>query len=218
MLWMCCCMDVYPPRYGCSCQPSFWNFVRNLGYSQAISDDEMRWLRLHTQPIFISHQCYIYKRCLTTFICCGCAYGCVPTTLLLEFCQKSGLLPGNKWWWNEVLEAAHPTHIHLTSMLYIKSVWQPLHAVDVHMDVSPPRYGCSCRPTFWNFVRNLGYSQAISDVEMQCLRLHTQPISSHINCIYLKGVWQPLHAVDVHMDVFPPRYGCSCRPSILEFC
>ena len=25
--------------------------------------------------------CYIYKRCLITFICCGCAYGCVPTTL-----------------------------------------------------------------------------------------------------------------------------------------
>jgi hypothetical protein len=76
-------MDVYPPRYGCSYRPSFWNFARNLGYSQAISDDVMRWLRLHTQPIFISHQCYIYKRCLTTFICCGCAYGCVPTTLWL---------------------------------------------------------------------------------------------------------------------------------------
>jgi hypothetical protein len=86
-------MDVFPPRYGCSCRPTFWNFARNLGYSQAISDSEMRWLRLHTKPIFISHQCYIYKRCLTTFICCGCTYGCVPTMLwlwmpthLLEFC------------------------------------------------------------------------------------------------------------------------------------
>ena len=74
-------MDEFPPRNGCSCRPSFWNFVRNLGYSQAISDGEMWCLRLYTQPSFISHQCYIYKRCLTTFICCGCAYGCVPTTL-----------------------------------------------------------------------------------------------------------------------------------------
>ena len=119
-------MDVSPPRYGYSCRPSFWNVVRNLGYSQAITHGEMRCLRLYTQPIFISHQCYIYIRCLTTFICCGCAYGHVPTTLwllmptkLLEFCQKSGLLPGDKWRWNAVIEAAHPTHIHLTSMLYI---------------------------------------------------------------------------------------------------
>jgi len=119
-------MDVYPPHYGCSCRPSFWNFVRNLGYSQAITHGEMRCLRLHTQPIFISHQCYIYKRCLTTFIWCGCAYGCVPTTLwllmptkLLEFCQKSGLLPGDNTRRNAVIEDAHPTHVHLTSMLYI---------------------------------------------------------------------------------------------------
>ena len=72
---------------------SLWNFATNLGKSQRICDGEMRWLRLLTQPIFISHQCYIYIRCLTTFICCGCAYGCVPTTLwplmptkLKEFC------------------------------------------------------------------------------------------------------------------------------------
>jgi hypothetical protein len=123
-------MDVSPPRYGCSCRPSFWNVVRNLGYSQAITHGEMRCLRLrlrlHTQPIFISHQYYIYKRCLTTFIRCVCIYGHVPTTLwllmpiyVLECCQKSGLLPGDNSWWNAVIEAAHPTHIHLTSMLYI---------------------------------------------------------------------------------------------------
>jgi len=120
-------MDVFPPCYGCSCRPSFWNFVRNLGYSKAISDGEMRWLRLHIQPIFISHQCYIYKRCLTTFICCGCAYGRVP-----------------------------------------------------------PRYGCSCRPSFWNFIRNLGYSQAISDSEIWWLRLYTQPLFISHQCYMYK--------------------------------
>jgi hypothetical protein len=122
MLWMC----IWMCPHHASCRPCFWNFVRNLGYSQAISDGEIGCLRLHTQPIFISHQSYIYIRCLTTFICCGCAYGCVP-----------------------------------------------------------PRYGCSCRPTFWNFARNMGYSQAISQGEMRCLRLHTQPIFiSHQSYIY----------------------------------
>jgi hypothetical protein len=188
-------MDVSPPRYGCSCRPSFWNIVRNMGHSQAISDGDLQWLRLYTQPIFISHQCYIYKRCLTTFICCGCAYWHVPTTLWLlmpvylpECCQKYGLLPGNKWWWNAVIEAAHPTHIHLISMLYIYKVFDNLymlwmciltcshHAMVAHADLP-----------FWNFARNVGYSQAISNGEMQWLRLHTQPIFISYQCyIYIR--------------------------------
>ncbi len=97
-------MDVFPARYDCSCWPSFWNFARNLGNSQPITHGEMRWLRLQIQPIFISHQYYIFKKCLTIFICCGYAYGCVPTTLrplmptkLLEFCYKSDQFSADKW-------------------------------------------------------------------------------------------------------------------------
>ena len=74
----------------------------------------------------IFSQCYVCKRCWTTFICCGCAYGCVPTKLrsltptkLVEFCYKSGQVSADVWWWNEVIEAVYPTHIHLTSILYI---------------------------------------------------------------------------------------------------
>jgi hypothetical protein len=92
------------------------------------------WLRLHTQPIFISHPYYIYKRYLTTIICCGCAYGCVHTTLrplmsteLVEFCHKSGQVSADIWWWNEVIEAVDPTHIHLTSILYIYKVFDNLY-------------------------------------------------------------------------------------------
>ena len=116
-------MDVSTPRYGRSCRPSFWNFATNLGKSQLIYDGKMRRLRLYTQPIFISHPYYIYKRCLTTIICCECAYGCVHTTLrplmlteLVEFCHKSGQVSADIWWWNEVIEAVDPTHIHLTSI------------------------------------------------------------------------------------------------------
>ncbi len=52
-----------------------------------------------------SHITIIYIMCLTTFICCGCAYGCVPTTSqqplmptkLVEFCHKSGQVSDDMW-------------------------------------------------------------------------------------------------------------------------
>ena len=72
---------------------------------------------------YSSHLNYIYKRCLTTFICYGCAYECVHTTLRplmstksLELCHKSGQVSADMWWWNAVIEAVDTTHIHLTSM------------------------------------------------------------------------------------------------------
>ena len=124
-------MDVSPPPYGRSCQPSLWNFATNLGKSQLICDGEMRWLRLWTQSIFISHQCLIYIQGVWQPLY---AVDVLPTTLwllvptkCLEFCQKSGLLPGNKWWWIVVIEAAQPTHIHLKSMSYVYKVFDYLY-------------------------------------------------------------------------------------------
>ena len=139
-------MDVSTPRYGRSCWPSFWNFVRNLGYSQAITHGEMRWLRLHTQPIFISHPYYIYKRCLTTFICCGCAYGSVSPPRTAAHADQACRILRQIWtslsWyvmvkWGDWGCRPNPysSHIHI---IYIKGVWQPLYAVDVHKDVYPP--------------------------------------------------------------------------------
>ena len=97
-------IDVSPPCYGRSCRPSLWNFATNLGKSRLISDSEKRWLRLQTHPPLISHHCYIYIRCLTTFICCGCALGCLPIMLwppmptkLVEFCHKSGQVSDDMW-------------------------------------------------------------------------------------------------------------------------
>ena len=127
-------MDVSPPRYGRPCRPSLWNFATNLGKSQLISDNKKRWLRLSTHPPLISHHCYIYTMCLTTFICCGCAYGCVPTTLrppmptkLVEFCQKSGQVSDDMWLWKVAIEAVDPSTTHLTSLLYIYKVFDNLY-------------------------------------------------------------------------------------------
>jgi len=105
-------MDVSTPRYGRSCRPSLWNFATNLGKSQLIYDGNEVIEAVDPTHIHLTSILYIYIRCLTTIICCGCAYGCVPTT----YCR-------------------------------------------------------SCRPSFWNFVRNLGYSQAITHGEMRWLRL-----------------------------------------------
>ena len=103
---------------------------------------------------------------MTTFICCGCAYGCVPTTLrplmptkLVEFCTQ--IWATLSWYvivkWGELGCWPNPysSHIHV---IYIKGVWQPVYAVDVNMDVSPPSYGRSCWPSLWNFATNLGKS------------------------------------------------------------
>jgi hypothetical protein len=74
-------MDVSLQHYSCSPSPSFWKSPRILGNSWATNDGEVQWLRLWTQSRLIPHQCQTHARCLTNFICSGCAYGCVLTTL-----------------------------------------------------------------------------------------------------------------------------------------
>jgi len=121
MLWMCTRMCPHHVTAAhadqtCGILPQIW---ASLSWYVMVKWGDWGY----TQPIFISHQCYICKRCLTTFICCGCAHGRVPTTLrprmptkVVEFCHKSGRVSADMWWWNEVIEAIDPTHIHLTSM------------------------------------------------------------------------------------------------------
>ncbi len=74
----------------------------------------------------------------------------------------------------------NPYSSHI-NVIYIKGIWQPLYAVDVHMDVSPPHYGRSCRPSVWNFATNLGKSQLICDDEMRWPRLY--PTHIHLTSI-----------------------------------
>ena len=76
MLWMCIWMCPHHIT-AAHVDQALWNFATNLGKSQMICDGKKQWLRLSTQPPLISHHCYIYIRCLTTFICCGCAHGCI---------------------------------------------------------------------------------------------------------------------------------------------
>jgi len=106
----------------------------------------------------------------------------------------------------------NPYSSHING-IYIKGVWQPLYTVDVHMDVSPPLYGCSCRPSFWNFARNMGYSQAISHGEMQWLRLYTQPIFISHQC-YIYKVFDKLYML--WMCIWMCTYHRRRSPTIVD--
>ena len=88
--------------------------------------------------------------------------------MIATTCSDWGCRPNPDW-----------SHINVRHM---KGVWQPSYAVDVHMDVSSPHYGCWCWPSFWNFGRILGNAHTITDGEMRWLRL----------CRYLSLVLAPL--------------------------
>jgi hypothetical protein len=90
-------MDASLQHYGCSHWPNFGKSPTNLVISWWTNDGKKQWLRLYTQSRLIQYQCQTHARCLTTFICSGCEYGCVLTTLwplsltkLWEVTEKSG--------------------------------------------------------------------------------------------------------------------------------
>ena len=57
------------------------NCPRIFGVYQVINNHVAPWLRLQTHSRRFPHPLQTYERCLATFICCGCAYGCVHTML-----------------------------------------------------------------------------------------------------------------------------------------
>jgi hypothetical protein len=74
-------MDASLQHSSSPCWQSFGNkSPRNLGNFRETNSGEVQWLRPLTQLKLIPHQCQTHARCLTTFICSGCEYGCVLTT------------------------------------------------------------------------------------------------------------------------------------------
>ena len=54
----------------------------------------VQWLRLQTQSSGLPHQYQTYITCFTIFLCCGCVYVSVLTTLLMVMPSKCLLLLG----------------------------------------------------------------------------------------------------------------------------
>jgi len=70
---------------------------------------------------------------------------------------------------------------------HIQSVWQPSYAVDVHMDVSSPHYGCPCWPSFWNLPRILCNSKATNQCIPHLYQMYTKCLSYLICCGWAYG-------------------------------
>jgi hypothetical protein len=108
-----------------------------FGVRQSWNHIVVSWLRLQTTTDCIPHPYWMYKKCFSTFICCGWAYGCTLT--LLYLCRwgpnfenlGSGravtTLRCNGWGFKPLLTASH------ILIRCIQSVLAPLYAVDRHM-------------------------------------------------------------------------------------
>ena len=104
----------------------------------------------------ITHQCHTYTRCLTTFICCGCAYGWVPT-ILRQLMMTNGPTPNRS---------------HL-NVIHMQGGWEPSYAVDGHMDLSSLSRPRSHWSIFGSQAWILGNCQATICRVVWCLRLWT---------------------------------------------
>jgi hypothetical protein len=70
-------------------RPCFWKIARILVISWGANHIIVGWLRLWTHSRWLPHQCKTYVKCVTHFICCGCACGFVLTALPLCSCWPS---------------------------------------------------------------------------------------------------------------------------------
>ena len=95
----------------------------------------LKWfLRLHTHPKLLAHQCEAHIKCLNHFICSGGAYGTIsnplPSPLLIQILTvgwKLGSLLGYKPYHYAVVEAPYPYKAACTSMWSTYKVFEPLH-------------------------------------------------------------------------------------------
>jgi hypothetical protein len=95
-------------------------------------------------PLFASYNHIRYGMCLSTFICCGYAYGCTLTLLHLWMLPRLEMMAWlHCWGCRPPLTASH---IHNWCM---KSFWAPSYAVDRHMGALLHCYTWQSWPKCW---------------------------------------------------------------------
>jgi hypothetical protein len=121
-------------RYHCFCCPRFWQSAESLGHCWATNHTIMQWLRLHTHPKLLAHECGAHIRCLNHFICSGQACGTIGNPLqspllsqILTVSWKLGSLLGYKSYYYAVVEAPYQSKAACTSMWSTYKVFEPLN-------------------------------------------------------------------------------------------
>ena len=142
-----------------------------------------------------------------------CIWMCPHHVTAAHADQACGILPqiwaSLSWYvmvkWGDWGCRPNPYSSHFANLYMLwMSIWMcPHHVTAAHADQA-----CGILPQNW---ASLSWYVMVKWGDWCC---RPNPHSSHIHIIYVNGVWQPLYAVDVHMDVSPPRYGRSCRPSL----
>jgi len=74
-------MEPLATRYHGPCCPRFWQSAESLGNCWATNHTIMQWLKLHTHPKLLAHQCGAHIRCMNQFKCSGWAYGTIGNPL-----------------------------------------------------------------------------------------------------------------------------------------
>jgi hypothetical protein len=142
------------------CWPRFWQSAESLGHCWATNHTTMQWLRLHTHPKLLAHQCQYgaHMRCMIHFICSGWAYGTIGNPLplplltqILTVCWKLGSLLGYNPYHYAVVEAPYPSKLlahqcgpHIRCFIHFicsGSGW-------AYGAISNP-FHCACWPRFW---------------------------------------------------------------------
>jgi len=184
----------------------------------------MQWLRLHTHPKLLAHQCGAnvehkkgYEPLHMQWI--GIWNHWQPVTMALvvpDFDSRlkawvtAGLqtIPLCSGWGSIPIQNC--LHINVE---HISGVQTNSYAVDGHMEPSATRYHGPCCPRFWQSAESLGHCWATNHTTMQWLR-RSIPIQNclHINVEHIKNVWTTLYAVDGHMEPLATRYHGPCCP------
>ena len=170
-----------------------------------------------------------YERCLTTFICCGWAYGAIfcplPPIELSQIWESSEII-----WLTAGLQltplcsgwGSNPTWngSHISSQ-HMQRGWQPSYAVDGHGAIFcilplQPLELSQIWEVFWNYGSLLG-CQRHHCVVVEALTHHGMvPISPHNICkvvdklhMLWMGIWRHILPITNNLHLSCPRFGIT---------
>ncbi len=159
----------------------------------------MQWLRLHTHPKLLAHQCGAHIRCMNHLIGSGRAYGTIDNPLSPPLVDPDFVSRLKAWvtaglqtipYHYAVVEAPYPSKAACTSMWSTYKVFEPLHMQWTGIwNHRQPVTTALVDPDFDSRLKAWVTGWATNHTIMQWLRLHTHPkllahqCGAHIRCL-----------------------------------